>query len=255
MTIAAWEALAGEVTPDQSWSELVALLVLDAVTGPASADELGELRVALADRAVACQRESHTSEVASQLRLLVVQLDAAVARRAASEKLSVGRSGRRAQIVAALREAGGVAFTEELQSATGLKRPHLSRACHELLEAGLLLRRTYGRHAEWTLTPLADAVRLDRKLDKRTVVLVKTSEPGPRPEAESSMLQDKAMVLTRDLAAARRQGQTWRSWLVNEARAAQQLRAKVQELEAKLGNPPSAPRQRREARTRELLLK
>ena len=53
MTIPAWEALAGEKSPDQAWLDTVALLVLDAATGPVGSAELRQLRSRIADLALA----------------------------------------------------------------------------------------------------------------------------------------------------------------------------------------------------------
>jgi len=154
MTLAAWEAIAVNDEPDQAWLDTVALLVFDAATGATTSEDLSTLRREIADKVMSVRAVS--ADLASQLRLLVVQLDAASQRRAAAEKLADDQGRHRAQVIGALRKAGGTAFTDELLSATGLAERHLSPVCRELLEAGVLLRRAYGKRVEWTLTPLAE---------------------------------------------------------------------------------------------------
>lgn len=168
MTLSAWSALAGEQQPDQAWLDTTALLVLDAIAGSASAEELIQLRTQIANFALAEWSGGSPASLGDQLRLLVVQLDATVERRVAVRKLSVEPTGRRAQLVDALRKAGGTAFSDQLAAATGMQPEHVSRACGQLLDAGLLLRRSFGRRAEWTLTSLAEAVRTEWEASDRT---------------------------------------------------------------------------------------
>lgn len=203
MTIPAWEALAGEKSPDQAWLDTVALLVLDAATGPVGSAELRQLRSRIADLALAGGPVGSPPGFDGSLRLLVAQLDATIERRRAQD-LKVEPGSRRAHVIAALRNAGGASFSDQLTQATGMAAEHVSRACGELQAAGLLLRRTFGRRVEWTLTPLADTVRTELPADQLAA----------RPEG-------LRLQLSRERSAHRRTKQE-----------AAQLAARVRELEA-----------------------
>lgn len=173
MTISAWATLASEPTPDQAWTDTVALLVLDATTGTTSATELGQLRNQIADKALT--EHDSTAPISAQLRLLVVQLDAAIWRRQTTENLVANLTGRRAKVIHALHDMGGTAFTDDLCAATGLRPPHISKLCGELLEAGLLIRQSFGKRAEWTLVPQATPAPKDQEADTHTEQLQDTA--------------------------------------------------------------------------------
>lgn len=158
MTIAAWDAILDEPVADQAWLDTVALLALDLTTGPAAEGELKRFRTQLADAAVKNWPDGSSASVREQLRLLVVQLDAAIGRRKALRHLEP--TGSNAKVIDCLRTLGGSAFNEALQKATSLRSSHLSRACNQLEEAGMLFRRKIGRQVEWTLTPLVNTVKI-----------------------------------------------------------------------------------------------
>ncbi|MCA0296538.1 MAG: MarR family transcriptional regulator [Actinobacteria bacterium] len=191
MTISAWATLASEPTPDQAWTDTVALLVLDATTGTTSAKELGLLRNQIADKALT--EHDSTAAIGAQLRLLVVQLDAAIWRRQTTEDLVAKLTGRRARVIQALRDMGGTAFTDDLCAATELKPPHISKVCGDLLDAGLLIRQSFGKRAEWTLVPQATPALKDPETDKTT----------EHDEGAGKTTEDPQIIASRDADAVR----------------------------------------------------
>lgn len=190
MTIAAWETILDEEVADQAWLDTVALLALDVVTGSATEGELKRLRARLANAAMRNRPEGSSDSARDQLRLLVVQLDAAIGRRESLKHLEP--TGWNARVIDRLRALGGSAFNEDLRRATDLQQSHLSRACSELQKAGMLLRRKIGRQVEWTLTPLADAVKVAPEIPQRP-------DTGQAPGKESMPKLD--YVIERQKAA------------------------------------------------------
>lgn len=152
--LAHWQQLTSAATADQAWLDTLAEFFLDACTG-AALTELKSIRTSLTDLA---QRFGAAPDSAGpQLRLLLIQVDSALARRS-REQSRIEPGSLRHLVLEVLRGNGGSAFNETLIEQTRKRPTHISRACRELAEAGYIRRRSYGRRVEWTL---AEPVRTD----------------------------------------------------------------------------------------------